>query len=124
MTEELFQKALREREQLLKMGKDGAVEVLNGYHSQIIKLLSDCMDNVSKIVEMSPNSVALTDTNFIIAERDIFERKQGRDISCLCMFGGTEGMADMFDKIFDKAPEVFEKLCEMRGYVKKEAKSA
>ena len=53
MTEELFQKALREREQLVKMGKDGAFEVLKGYHSQIIKLLSDCMENVSKIVEMS-----------------------------------------------------------------------
>ena len=120
MDEKLFQKALREKEQLQKMGVKDAMEVIFGYHSQIVETLTKCMENVNSIVQMSPNTVALTDTTILIAERDVFDRKRGKDISCLAMLGSTEDMAEMFDKIFDKAPEVFEKLCEVRGYVKRQ----
>lgn len=120
--EKIFSKEafFKDVESLKNMGEDNAVEVVRGYHKMLTHRLSDCMQDVQKISNLSPAVIPLTHTAVIIAERDFTSENDGKDVNALCVVGGQEEVAELLSCMLNQLNDdkVFDIVAKKRGYVK------
>lgn len=118
--------AMKVTEDLLKlrnMDAEDSAEIVRTYHSTILQKLSEGLKVIEEITKLSPATLPLTQTAFIIAERDFMDDKDllGNDgkpkIMGIC--GSHENITKLIEQIWDKCPQVFEEICEKKGYYKK-----
>ena len=118
--------AMEVTEDLLKlrnMEEEDSAEIVKTYHSTILQKLSECVKVIKEITKLSPATLPVTQTAFIIAERDFMD-----DIDLLgnngapkimAIFGSPKNVTKLIEQIWDKCPQAFEKVCEKKGYYKK-----
>lgn len=118
--------AMKVTEDLLKLGNmnpDDSAEIVKTYHSTILQKLSEGLKVIEEITKLSPATLSLTQTAFIIAERDFMDDKDllGNDgkpkIMGIC--GSHKNITKLIEQIWDSCPQPFEEICEKKGYYKK-----
>lgn len=112
------EKLLKELKQLRDMQPDDAVEVVRGYHCMIRKELSDCMESINKIIELSPATESLTKTAIVIAESDFLSEDESDGLNHLFLLGNEDDLFNLFKNIMKQTPKLFERLAEDAGYKK------
>lgn len=118
--------AMKVTEDLLKlrnMNPDDSAEIVKTYHSTILQKLSEGLKVIEEITKLSPATLPVTQTAFIIAERDFMD-----DIDLpgnngapkiMAIFGSNKNITKLIEQIWDKCPQAFEEICEKKGYYKK-----
>lgn len=118
--------AMKVTEDLLKLGNmnpDDSAEIVKTYHSTILQKLSEGLKVIEEITKLSPATLPVTQTAFIIAERDFMDDKDllGNDgkpkIMGIC--GSHKNITKLIEQIWDSCPQPFEEICEKKGYYKK-----
>ena len=120
------EEAMKVAEDLLRlknMDSDDSAEIVKTYHSTILQKLSETLKVIEEITKLSPATLPVTQTAFIIAERDFMD-----DIDLLGnngaprimgIFGSKKNITKLIEQIWDKCPQAFEEICEKKGYFKK-----
>ena len=70
------EEAMKVFEDLLKLGNmnpDDSAEIVKTYHSTILQKLSEVLKVIEEITKLSPATLPVTQTAFIIAERDFMD---------------------------------------------------
>lgn len=118
--------AMEVTEDLMKlknMDAEDSAEIVRTYHSTILQKLSEDLKVIEEITKLSPATLPVTQTAFIIAERDFMD-----DIDLLgnngapkimALFGSNKNITKLIEQIWDKCPQAFEEICEKKGYYKK-----
>lgn len=123
MNKEDAEKIKEDIERLRSMSPEDAEEFVKTYHSTILQKLSEGLKVIEEITKLSPATLSLTQTAFIIAERDFIDDKDllGNDgkpkIMGIC--GSHKNITKLIEQIWDSCPQPFEEICEKKGYYKK-----
>lgn len=118
-----FEKLHKEAEQLRGMGREGAIEVVKGYHQMYLKAIHNCKEQVLKISNLSPITLPLTDTAIIIAERDFID-KRNNEQGTIAICGSNDDITDLINQLWNVTPDCFEEVAKSHGFIKSEEKSA
>lgn len=118
--------AMKFTEDLLKlrnMNPDDSAEIVNTYHSTILQKLSEGLKVIEEITKLSPATLPVTQTAFIIAERDFMDDidllgNNGKP-KIMGIFGSNKNITKLIEQIWDSCPQPFEEICEKKGYYKK-----
>lgn len=108
---------------LRNMEAEDSAEIVGTYHSTILQKLSEGLKVIEEITKLSPATLPLTQTAFIIAERDFMDDEDllGNDgkpkIMGIC--GSHKNITKLIEQIWDRCPQPFEEICEKKGYYKK-----
>ena len=123
MNKEDAMKVVEDLQKLKNMNADDSAEIVKTYHSTILQKLSEVLKVIEEITKLSPATLSLTQTAFIIAERDFIDDKDllGNDgkpkIMGIC--GSHKNITKLIEQIWDSCPQPFEEICEKKGYYKK-----
>ena len=118
--------AMKVTEDLLKlrnMNPDDSAEIVKTYHSTILQKLSEGLKVIEEITKLSPATLPVTQTAFIIAERDFMDDidllgNNGKP-KIMGIFGSNKNITKLIEQIWDSCPQPFEEICEKKGYYKK-----
>ena len=118
--------AMKVAEDLLKlrnMNPDDSAEIVKTYHSTILQKLSEGLKVIEEITKLSPATLPVTQTAFIIAERDFMDDKDllgnGGKPKIMGICGSPKNITKLIEQIWDSCPQPFEEICEKKGYYKK-----
>lgn len=120
MNEEDAMKVVEDLQRLKNMNTDDSAEIVKTYHTTITQEITECIKSIEAIMKLSPATVLVTETSFIIAERDFISDVEGNEKPLIMgIVGLQKNVAKLIEQIWDKCPEAFEKVCEKKGYFKK-----
>lgn len=123
MNKEDAMKVIEDLLKLRNMNPDDSAEIVKTYHSTILQKLSEGLKVIEEITKLSPATLPLTQTAFIIAERDFMDDKDllGNDgkPKILGICGSHKNITKLIEQIWDSCPQPFEEICEKKGYYKK-----
>lgn len=123
MNKEDAMKCVEDIQRLRNMDVGDTAEIVSTYHSTVLQKLREGVQVIEEITKLSPATLPLTQTAFIIAERDFIDDKDllgnNGEPKIMAIYGSHKNVAKLIEQIWDKCPQAFEEICEKKGYFKK-----
>jgi hypothetical protein len=122
MNKEDAEKVKEDLERLRSMSPEDAMEIVKTYHTTFIKKISENIGSIQQIQTLCPSMIPVTGTAMIVAERDFLDDKvlqqEDEGLKLCAITGSPENVKKLIEKIWDIIPDVFESVCQEKGYIK------